>query len=248
MTASCLLPILLHSGCPLYESHRFWHMLPAIQERTASRQLLCTGACQTYWTYVHAQVNEPPGTYFWHGHSGSERVDGLTGPLIVRPKPGAGTGLVGAGSPGSCLAPQPVWRGGPPWHPRARPCPSRLSMQVTVAGTCNVCCTHCAGCFCHLHTCTRAFVQAQMQWHRRGSVLDPCCTVAGTCDVCRMPLAFLAPGLHAALRAAAAAALQAAPPPWAPPATKSLCCSSQIGTTRRRRPWLCPSTGGVCPR
>lgn len=31
------------------------------------------------------QVNEQPGTYFWHGHSGNEKVDGFTGPLIVRP-------------------------------------------------------------------------------------------------------------------------------------------------------------------
>ncbi|GAB4813291.1 hypothetical protein N2152v2_000337 [Parachlorella kessleri] len=35
------------------------------------------------------QVNEPPGTYVWHGHSGAERTDGLSGPLIVRPKPGS---------------------------------------------------------------------------------------------------------------------------------------------------------------
>ena len=32
------------------------------------------------------QVNEQPGTYFWHGHSGMEKVDGLYGPLIVRPR------------------------------------------------------------------------------------------------------------------------------------------------------------------
>ncbi len=34
------------------------------------------------------QVNEQPGTYFWHGHSGMEKVDGLYGPLIVRPRNG----------------------------------------------------------------------------------------------------------------------------------------------------------------
>ena len=32
------------------------------------------------------QVNEEPGTYFWHGHSGMEKVDGFFGPLIVRPR------------------------------------------------------------------------------------------------------------------------------------------------------------------
>ena len=31
-------------------------------------------------------MNEPPGTYFWHGHSGAQRMDGLYGPLIVRPR------------------------------------------------------------------------------------------------------------------------------------------------------------------
>jgi hypothetical protein len=31
------------------------------------------------------QVNEQPGTYFWHGHAGNEKVDGFVGPLIVRP-------------------------------------------------------------------------------------------------------------------------------------------------------------------
>eukprot|EP00884_Botryococcus_braunii_P020031 jgi/Botrbrau1/6711/Bobra.0324s0002.1 len=36
-------------------------------------------------TYV-MQVNESPGTYWWHGHGGVEAVDGLYGPLIVRPK------------------------------------------------------------------------------------------------------------------------------------------------------------------
>lgn len=28
---------------------------------------------------------EEPGTYFWHGHSGMEKVDSFYGPLIVRP-------------------------------------------------------------------------------------------------------------------------------------------------------------------
>lgn len=32
------------------------------------------------------QVNEIPGTYFWHAHSGAQRADGLAGPLIVRPR------------------------------------------------------------------------------------------------------------------------------------------------------------------
>ena len=32
------------------------------------------------------QVNEEPGTYFWHGHAGVEKVDGFFGPLIVRPR------------------------------------------------------------------------------------------------------------------------------------------------------------------
>jgi len=30
-------------------------------------------------------VEETPGTYWWHGHAGVERVDGFYGPLIVRP-------------------------------------------------------------------------------------------------------------------------------------------------------------------
>ena len=34
---------------------------------------------------AHLQVNEEPGTYFWHGHSGMEKVDSFFGPLIVRP-------------------------------------------------------------------------------------------------------------------------------------------------------------------
>lgn len=29
---------------------------------------------------------EEPGTYFWHGHSGTEKVDSFFGPLIVRPR------------------------------------------------------------------------------------------------------------------------------------------------------------------
>lgn len=33
------------------------------------------------------RVDEPPGTYMWHGHSGNDRVDGFAGPLIVRPRP-----------------------------------------------------------------------------------------------------------------------------------------------------------------
>ena len=32
--------------------------------------------------FCQAQVNAA-GTYLWHGHSGSERVDGFYGPLIV---------------------------------------------------------------------------------------------------------------------------------------------------------------------
>ena len=35
------------------------------------------------------QVIEEPGTYFWHGHAGMEKVDSLFGPLIVLPPPGA---------------------------------------------------------------------------------------------------------------------------------------------------------------
>ena len=31
-------------------------------------------------------MNEEPGTYFWHGHAGVEKVDGFFGPLIVRPR------------------------------------------------------------------------------------------------------------------------------------------------------------------
>lgn len=31
-------------------------------------------------------VNDPPGTYWWHDHSGANRGDGLQGALIVRPK------------------------------------------------------------------------------------------------------------------------------------------------------------------
>ena len=30
-------------------------------------------------------MDETPGTYWWHGHAGVERVDGFYGPLIVRP-------------------------------------------------------------------------------------------------------------------------------------------------------------------
>ena len=35
------------------------------------------------------QVMEEPGTYFWHGHAGMEKVDSLFGPLIVLPPRGA---------------------------------------------------------------------------------------------------------------------------------------------------------------
>ena len=34
-------------------------------------------------------MNEEPGTYFWHGHAGMEKVDSFFGPLIVHPPPGA---------------------------------------------------------------------------------------------------------------------------------------------------------------
>lgn len=32
------------------------------------------------------KVTEFPGTYFWHAHTGAQRIDGLSGPLIVRPR------------------------------------------------------------------------------------------------------------------------------------------------------------------
>lgn len=35
-------------------------------------------------------VQDPPGTYFWHGHNGVELSDGLRGPLIVKPPRGMG--------------------------------------------------------------------------------------------------------------------------------------------------------------
>jgi FtsP/CotA-like multicopper oxidase with cupredoxin domain len=31
------------------------------------------------------QVDETPGTYWWHDHSVSAEADGLSGPLIVKP-------------------------------------------------------------------------------------------------------------------------------------------------------------------
>jgi FtsP/CotA-like multicopper oxidase with cupredoxin domain len=31
------------------------------------------------------QVDEAPGTYWWHDHSVSAQADGLSGPLIVKP-------------------------------------------------------------------------------------------------------------------------------------------------------------------
>ncbi|KAL4428183.1 hypothetical protein ABPG75_002272 [Micractinium tetrahymenae] len=34
------------------------------------------------------QVNEMPGTYFWHGHTGADRGDGLAGLVIVHPRKG----------------------------------------------------------------------------------------------------------------------------------------------------------------
>lgn len=51
----------------------------------------CPMCCACYADFFNAcscslwQVNEQPGTYFWHGHAGNEKVDGFTGPLIVRP-------------------------------------------------------------------------------------------------------------------------------------------------------------------
>ncbi|KAK9907756.1 hypothetical protein WJX75_009340 [Coccomyxa subellipsoidea] len=44
----------------------------------------CPIQAGTNFTY-RFQVNEQPGTYFWHGHAGNEKVDGFVGPLIVRP-------------------------------------------------------------------------------------------------------------------------------------------------------------------
>ncbi|KAK9837176.1 hypothetical protein WJX81_008696 [Elliptochloris bilobata] len=38
----------------------------------------------TNFTYRFT-VDETPGTYWWHGHAGVERVDGFYGPLIIRP-------------------------------------------------------------------------------------------------------------------------------------------------------------------
>jgi FtsP/CotA-like multicopper oxidase with cupredoxin domain len=35
------------------------------------------------------QVNEMPGTYFYHDHSNLNRADGLQGPLIVKERPGS---------------------------------------------------------------------------------------------------------------------------------------------------------------
>lgn len=35
---------------------------------------------------IRFRVNEMPGTYQWHGHNGADRMDGLVGPLIVRPR------------------------------------------------------------------------------------------------------------------------------------------------------------------
>ena len=34
------------------------------------------------------QVNDSPGTYFYHGHQQAQRGDGLSGPLIIEPADG----------------------------------------------------------------------------------------------------------------------------------------------------------------
>lgn len=47
----------------------------------------CPIAPGSSFTYKF-QVNEMPGTYFWHDHSSVNRADGLQGPLIVKPKAG----------------------------------------------------------------------------------------------------------------------------------------------------------------
>eukprot|EP00878_Enallax_costatus_P033800 GHUV01037365.1.p1 GENE.GHUV01037365.1~~GHUV01037365.1.p1 ORF type:complete len:432 (+),score=88.08 GHUV01037365.1:181-1476(+) len=47
----------------------------------------CPIARGSSFTYKF-QVNEMPGTYFWHDHSSVNQADGLQGPLIVRAKPG----------------------------------------------------------------------------------------------------------------------------------------------------------------
>lgn len=39
-----------------------------------------------HYFLAYFQVNEEPGTYFWHGHAGVEKVDNFFGPLIVRPQ------------------------------------------------------------------------------------------------------------------------------------------------------------------
>ncbi|KAL4433040.1 hypothetical protein ABPG77_006467 [Micractinium sp. CCAP 211/92] len=47
----------------------------------------CPVAPGTSFTY-RFQVNEMPGTYFWHGHTGADRGDGLAGPMVVHPRKG----------------------------------------------------------------------------------------------------------------------------------------------------------------
>ncbi|KAF8065871.1 L-ascorbate oxidase [Scenedesmus sp. PABB004] len=48
--------------------------------RYVSQCPIARGASFTY----KFQVNEMPGTYFWHGHAQMNRADGLQGPLVVR--------------------------------------------------------------------------------------------------------------------------------------------------------------------
>lgn len=59
---------------------------------------MCPIASGTSFSYLF-QVNEMPGTYFWHDHANANRADGLQGPLFVNPKPGTTTLYPLAGSP-----------------------------------------------------------------------------------------------------------------------------------------------------
>ena len=58
---------------------------------SAVLQLVCPVWFNASWlmSLNTLQVIEEPGTYFWHGHAGMEKVDSLFGPLIVHPPPGA---------------------------------------------------------------------------------------------------------------------------------------------------------------
>jgi FtsP/CotA-like multicopper oxidase with cupredoxin domain len=86
--------------------------------------------------HIPQQVNEMPGTYFWHDHAAMFRADGLQGALIVRERPGTAALNAADGESALILA---DW-----WHFPGNSLAMRLNRCAVRAGA--ACCLTCVVC------------------------------------------------------------------------------------------------------